>query len=167
MVPRARPRRASVARVRVVRGLMLVVGSCGLLMAGIALAVFLTQGSQVRVVARVLSERCHPRDDLAYPGSVETRCDAAVRFTAGGRIITTTVTDAFPSEFSGSGRFRTIDLRYDNNDPAQPFKQSNDMPAATFIVLLVSGSAVLLLGCWGAARARWLADRAVRNRSVS
>ncbi len=143
---------------------MLVAFLCGLLLAGIALAVFLTQGRQARVVADVLSERCHSRDDLAFPGSVETRCDAAVRFTAGGRTITTTVTDAFPSEFSGSGRFRTIDLRYDKNDPAQPFKQSNYMPASTFVSLLASGSAVLLLGCWGAVRANRLADRAVRNR---
>src|SRR3984957_14666793 len=155
MVPRARPRPASAARVRGVRVLMLVAGLCGLLMAGLALGVFLTQGSQVRVLARGLCEQCHPRDDLAYPGSVETRCDAAVRFPAGGRTITTTVTDAFPSEFSGAGRFRTIDLRYVKNDPAHPFKQSNYMPAATFVVLLVAGCAVLLLGYWGAARARW------------
>ena len=55
-------------------------------------------------------------------------------------------TVAFPSEFSGSGRFRTIDLRYDKNDPAQPFKQSNYMPASTFVSLLASGSAVLPTG---------------------
>lgn len=142
----------------------MVVLLCGLLLAGIALGVFLTQGQQVRVVADVLSKRCHPRDDLAFPGGVETRCDAAVRFTDAGRTITTTVTDAFPSEFSGSGRFETIDLRYDKNDPAQPFKQSNYMPASTFVILLVSGSVVLLLGYWGAARAGWIADRASPNR---
>ena len=143
---------------------MLVVVLCGLLLVVIALGVFLTQGSQIRVVADVLSERCQPRIDLASAGT-ETRCDAAVRFTSvTGRVITTTVTDAFPSEFSGSGRSRTIDLRYDRNDPAQPFKQSNYMPAGTFISLLASGAVVLLLGYWGVARARRLADRTVRNR---
>jgi hypothetical protein len=144
---------------------MLVVVLCGLLLVVIALGVFLTQGSQLRVVADVLSERCQPRIDLAYPAGPETRCDAVVRFTTvTGRVITTTITDAFPSEFSGSGRSRTIDLRYDRNDPAQPFKQSNYMPAGTFISLLASGGVVLLLGCWGVARARRLADRTVRNR---
>jgi hypothetical protein len=144
---------------------MLVVSLCGLLLVVVALGVFLTQGSQVRVVAHVLSERCQLRIDPADPVGPETRCDAAVRFTtATGRVITTTVTDAFSSEFSGSGRSRTIDLRYDENDPEQPFKQSNDMPAATFISLLASGAVVLLLGSWGAARASRLADRAVRNR---
>jgi hypothetical protein len=144
---------------------MIVVIVCGLLLVVIALSVFLTQGGQIRVVADVLSERCQPRTDLAYPAGTDTRCDAAVRFTTvTGRVITTTVTDAFPSEFSGSGRSKTIDLRYDANDPAQPFKQSNYMPASTFISLLASGAVVLLLGYWGVARARRLADRAVRNR---
>jgi len=144
---------------------MLVVVLCGLLLVVIALGVFLTQGSQIRVVADVLSERCQPRIDLAYPAGTETRCDAVVRFTTvTGRVITTTVTDAFPSEFSGSGRSRTIDLRYDRNGPAQPFKQSNYMPASTFISLLASGAVVLLLGYWGVARGRRLADRTVRNR---
>jgi hypothetical protein len=164
MVPHARLRPASAAQVRFVRGLMLVVILCGLLLVVIALGVFLTQGSQIRVVADVLSERCQPRIDLASAGT-ETRCDAAVRFTSvTGRVITTTVTDAFPSEFSGSGRSRTIDLRYDKNDPAQPFKQSNYMAAGTFIGLLAFGAVALLLGYWGFARARRLADRAVRNR---
>jgi hypothetical protein len=73
-----------------------------------------------------------------------------VRFTTvTGRVITTTVTDAFPSEFSGSGRSRTIDLRYGRNDPAQPSKQSNYMPASTFIGLLAFGAVLLLLGYWG------------------
>ena len=113
---------------------------------------------------RPADERAQGRIDLASAGT-ETRCDAAVRFTSvTGRVITTTVTDAFPSEFSGSGRSRTIDLRYDRNDPAQPFKQSNYMPAGTFISLLASGAVVLLLGYWGVARARRLADRTVRNR---
>jgi hypothetical protein len=145
---------------------MLVIILCGLLLAVIALGIFLTQGSQIRVVADVLSERCQPRTDLAYPAAAtETRCNAVVRFTTvTGRVITTTVTDAFPSEFSGSGRSRTIDLRYGKNDPAQPFKQSNYMPASTFISLLASGAVVLLLGCWGVARARRLADRIARNR---
>jgi hypothetical protein len=142
---------------------MLVVVLCGLVLVVIALSVFLTQGSQIRVVADVLSERCQPRIDLAYPAGTDTRCDAAVRFTTvTGRVITTTVTDAFPSEFSGSGRSRTIDLRYDSNDPAQPFKQSNYMPATTFISLLVAGAVVLLLGFWGVARARRLAGRTSR-----
>jgi len=116
MVPHARLRPTWAAQVRFVRGLMLVVILCGLLLVVIALGVFLTQGSQIRVVADVLSERCQPRIDLPSAGT-ETRCDAAVRFTSvTGRVITTTVTDAFPSEFSGSGRSRTIDLRYDKND---------------------------------------------------
>jgi len=165
MVPQARPRQASAVQVRIVRGLMFVMILCGLLLVVIALGVFLTQGSQIRVVADVLSERCQPRIDLAFPAGAETRCDAAVRFTTvTGRVITTTVTDAFPSEFSGSGRSRTIDLRYDKNDPAQPSKQSNYMPASTFISLLAFGAVLLLLGYWGVARARRLADRAVRNR---
>jgi hypothetical protein len=163
-VPRGRPRPASAAQVRLVRGVMLAVILCGLLLVVMALSVFLTQGRQIRVVADVLSERCRPRTDLAYPAGTDSRCDAAVRFTTvTGRVITTTVTDAFPSEFSGSGRSKTIDLRYDSNDPAQPFKQSNYMPASTFISLLASGAVAALLGYWGVARARRLADRLSRR----
>lgn len=145
--------------------MMLVLTLCGLVLAVVALSVFLTQGSQIRVVAHVLSERCQPRFDLALASS-QTRCDAVVRFTTvTGQVITTTITDAFPSEFSGSGRYRTITLRYDRNDPAQPFRQSNYMSAGTFVSLLALGAVVLLLGYWGVARARRLADRVVRNRA--
>jgi hypothetical protein len=120
----------------------------GVLVAGIALVVFLTQGSQIKVQAHVLSERCHQQTDLAT-GEPETRCDAQVQFTAvNGQMIRTTVTDAFPYEFSGTGRSRTIALRYNSNDPAQPFKQSNYMPVGTFVVLLAFGLAAILFGGW-------------------
>ncbi len=39
----------------------------GVLLAGIALGVFLTQGSQIRVRANVLSERCQPK--LTWPAA--------------------------------------------------------------------------------------------------
>ncbi len=155
----------SLTGVRVTRILMILMILIGLLLAGIALGVFLTQGSQIRMTANVLSERCHPQRDLGT-GQVETRCDAAVRFmTVTGRVILTTVTDAFPYEFSGPRQSRTIDLRYDSNDPTQPFKQSNYMPAVTFVVLLVFGCAAILFGVWGVMRSGQLAERAARRRS--
>jgi len=132
----------------------------GLLLILIALVVFLGQGSQIRVRARVLSKRCHFQTDLAT-GQPQTLCNAEVRFTAvSGQVVTTTVGGALSSEFSGSGRSQTIDLRYDSDDPSQPFKQSNYMPVSTFILLLVFGTGALAFGCWATARAGWFADRA-------
>jgi hypothetical protein len=139
----------------------------GLLLVLIALVVFLGQGSQIRVTARVLSKSCHLQTDLAT-GQVQTRCNAEVRFTAvSGQVVTTTVGDALSSEFSGSGRSQTIDLRYDSGDPSQPFKQSNYMPVGTFILLLVLGTGALAFGWWICARARWLADRVSASRGLT
>jgi hypothetical protein len=136
---------------------MIVMCLVGVLLAGLGLGVFLTQGSQIRVTAKVLSEKCHPSTDLA-DGQTETRCDADVQFTtASGQLITTSVTDAFPYEFSGEGQSRTIDLRYDSGDPAQPFKQSNYMSAGEFVLLLIIGVAAMLFGGWGLRRVRRMA----------
>ena len=122
----------------------------------VALIVFLTQGSQLQVTATVLSEHCHKQFDVATDAS-ETRCDAAVRYTTvTGRIDRTTINDAFRDEFNHpQGKPATIRLRYDRDYPADPFKQSNYMPAWTFVTLLGLGA---LAGTFGTV---WLA-RAVR-----
>jgi len=133
---------------RVMRAAMIFLCLIGVLLAGVGLSVFLTQGSQIRVRANVLSERCHPQTDLAT-GARETRCDAQVQFTTvDGQVIRTTVTDAFPDEFSGTGPSRTIALRYDRGDPTQPYKQSNYMPVGAFVGLLIFGAATILYGGW-------------------
>jgi hypothetical protein len=49
------------------RGLMFVMILCGLLLVVIALGVFLTQGSQIRVVAHVLSKRWPTPDRSGFP----------------------------------------------------------------------------------------------------
>jgi hypothetical protein len=76
-----RTRQVSAAGVRLARAYMIVLFLCGVVLAGIALLVFSTQGSQIQVTAKVLSERCHPQTDLATH-QAETRCDADVEFTA-------------------------------------------------------------------------------------
>jgi hypothetical protein len=150
------PRPASPRGIRVLAVILII---AGLFLAFIALAVFLSQGSQITVTAKVLSERCHPQYDLATHRG-ETRCDAGVQFiTVSGRVVTTSVGDAFPSEFHGSGSSKTIDLRYDSDDPTEPYKQSNYMPLGTFLMLLGVGCAVLLWGSWMAARADHIAQR--------
>ncbi len=63
-------------------------------------------------------------------------------------MIRTTVTDAFPDEFTGTGRSRTIALRYDRGDPTQPYKQSNYMPVGTFVMLLIFSAATISFGGW-------------------
>jgi hypothetical protein len=159
------PQQASHGSVLRWRCLAVVETLAGLLMVLIALVVFLGQGSQIGVTARVLSKSCHLQTDLGT-GQVETRCDAQVQFIAmNGQVIRTEITDAFPSEFSGSGRSQTIALRYDSGDSSQPFKQSNYMPVGTFILLLVIGTGVLTLGCWMYARAQWLADRVAARKA--
>lgn len=162
-MPRPKPFRArGLNSTRILMSVMIAIGA---LMAVIALGVFLTQGSQITVTASVLSEHCHPQVDLAT-GQGETRCDAVVQFTTtAGRIITTTVTDAFPSEFRGSGPSKTIDLRYDSSDPTQPFKQSNYMSVDTFVLLLAFACAAVLFGSWGFKRAPQLAQQAALRRS--
>jgi hypothetical protein len=134
-------------------------------MLSIALGVFLTQGRQVRVTATVLSEHCHLQSDLAT-GAQETRCDGSVRFTTrSGQIITTTVTDAFPYEFSHRpGGHRTIQLRYDSSDPADPYKQSNYMSVGVFLLLLGIGAVAVAAGVLWVVRAERIADNTVRRR---
>jgi hypothetical protein len=137
----------------------------GALMILIALGVFLTQGSQVRVTATVLSEHCHPQSDLAT-GSQQTRCDASVRFTTRSRqVIRTTVTDALSDEFSHQpGLPTTIQLRYDTSDPADPYKQSNYMSVGVFVLLLGIGVAAATAGIMWVVRAERYAQNAVRRR---
>jgi hypothetical protein len=131
----------------------------------VALLVFLTQGSQIRVTAAVLSEHCHPQFDPAY-GAGETRCDASVRFTtASGQVIRTTVTDAFPYEFSHRpGRPTTIQLRYDTFDPANPDKQSNYMSVGEFLLVLGIGAGAATTGTLWVVRAERIAENTVRRR---
>jgi len=164
---RPRTRQLSPTGVRVVSVALIIMCVTGVLLAGLALGVFLTQGSQIQVKAKVLSEQCHPQTDLAT-GQLETRCDADVEFTAvNGQVIRTKITDAFPYEFSGTGQARIITLRYDSSDPTQPFKQSNYMPVDTFVVLLVFGVATILFGGWGFWRARRRMDPRRGNGTVS
>ena len=109
--------------------------------------------------AKVLSEHCQQQFDIATHQS-ETRCNAAVQFTTtAGQVISTSVGDAFPTEFHGSGNSKTIDLRYDTDDPTAPYKQSNYMSLPTFLALLVAGCLLLLWGCWMAIRADRTAQR--------
>jgi hypothetical protein len=148
---------------RVAATVLLLIGA---LMILVALGVFLTQGSQIRVTATVLSEHCGYRYDFGAPASSGTRCDASVRFTTrSGRVIRTTVTDAFPYEFSHrAGRPTTIQLRYDSSDPTQPFKQSNYMSVGEFLIVLAIGLVATALGIWWLVGAERLAERAVRPR---
>jgi uncharacterized BrkB/YihY/UPF0761 family membrane protein len=136
----------------------------GAVMILVALGVFLTQGSQIRVTATVLSENCHSQYDLAVHTD-ETRCGAAVRFTTrSGQLISTTVTDAFPYEFSHRpGRSTTIQLRYDSSDPTQPFKQSNYMSVGEFCIVLGIGVASTAFGILIVTRAEQSAENAVRR----
>jgi hypothetical protein len=112
-------------------------GCLGAFIVLIALIVFLGQGSQIRARALVLSEHCYNAFDVALNEN-ETRCNLAV-------------------EFSTAGNHRFIDLRYDSDDPTQPFKQSNYMSAPTFALLMAIGCGAISLGIWG-----WLA-RLVRR----
>ena len=144
---------------------MLVAGA---LMLMVALGVFLTQGSQIRVTGTGLSEHCHPRPDLAT-GTGETRCDAAVRYTTRtGRVITTTVSDAFPYEFRHRpGMPPTIQLRYDSNDPGDPFKQSNYMSVGEFLLVLGLGGIAATFGVLWLTRAGRIAENSARRRACS
>jgi hypothetical protein len=155
----------SVARLRrqarVWGTVLLLIGAVMIL---IALGVFLTQGSQIRVTATVLSESCQSQYDPAV-FTYETRCDASVRFTTrSGQLISTTVTNAFPYEFSHRlGRPTTIQLRYDSDDPTQPFKQSNYMSVGEFWTVLGIGAVPTAFGILIVARAERFAANAVRR----
>lgn len=134
----------------------------------IALGVFFTQGSQVKVTGTVLSEHCHPQLDVGT-GVSETRCDAAVQYTTQtGRVITTTVSDAFPYEFRHrGGTLTTIQLRYDSSDPTDPFKQSNYMSVGEFLLVLGLGGIAAIIGAFWLARAGRNAENSARRRALS
>jgi len=138
----------------------------GVVMLMVALVVFLTQGSQIGVTGTVLSERCHPQFDLGT-GADETRCDAAVRYTTRtGRLITATVADAFPYEFRHRpGTPTTIQIRYDSNDPADPFKQSNYMSIGEFLLVLALGAIATTFGLLWLTRADRIAENSARRRA--
>ena len=143
---------------------MLVAGAVLLI---VALGVFLTQGSQIRATGTVLSEHCQPQFDLAT-GAGETRCDADVRYTTRtGLVVTTKVSDAFPYEFQRRpGMPTTIQLRYDSNDPADPFKQSNFMTVGEFLLVLGLGGIAAIFGVFWLARAGRIAEKAARRRAA-
>ena len=146
---------------------MVMLAVIGVVMAGTALIVFFSQGSQIKVTAQVLTKRCGPKWDLATR-MTETRCDASVRFTTRtGQVIVTTITDAFASEFTQRGRYDTIELRYDSNDPAQPYKESNYMDPTTFSVLLGFGCAATILTVWGYKRADRIAEKAAARARLA
>jgi hypothetical protein len=100
--------------------------------------------------ATVQSERCGYHYALVRGTTSGTRCDASVRSTTrSGQVIGTTVTDALPYEFSHrAGRPTTIQLRYDSNDPTQPFKQSNDMSVGEFLLTVGIGLVIITGGIW-------------------
>lgn len=139
--------------------------AAGLLMVLVALTVYLTQGSQIRATATVTSMHCHPQFDLGTQ-TTSTRCEAAIRYTTRtGRVIRTTVTDAFPTEFRHvQGGATTIGIRYLASDPSSPFKQSNFMPLGQFLLVLGLGLAATGAGTWWLARADRIARKAVSRR---
>lgn len=159
----SRPAGGGTRPVRFLGAAMLLVGAVLML---VGLSVFLTQGSQIKVTATVISEHCHRQLDFATHRN-ETRCDAAVRFaTSTGRVITTTVTDAFPYEIRHTpGKSATIRLRYDASDPADPFKQSNYMSVGQFLLVLGLGVGATALGALWLARAERIAEKAARRRA--
>jgi hypothetical protein len=131
-----------------------------------ALTIYPSQGTQVTVSADVLSEHCQRYDDeLAHVH--QTLCNAAVQFVSvTGRVITTTVSDADPSDFRGTGDSRKVVLRYHPDDPAEPFPQGSYMPFGLFLLLLVAGCAALLSGGWVLARLDRLAARSQERAQV-
>jgi hypothetical protein len=148
---------------RIYGAIMLVVGAVMLL---VALSVFLTQGSQILVTGTVVSKHCHPQLDLAT-GAGETRCDGAVRYrTRVGQIVATSVSDAFPYEFRHRpGMPTTIQLRYNSDDPTDPFKQSNYMSTGQFVLVLAIGSVAATFGALWLLRANQIAANIVRRRA--
>jgi hypothetical protein len=151
---------------RLIRVLGWVFAVLGAFFALIAL-VFLTQDSQIRVTATVLSRHCHPQYD-AGTRQTETRCNALVRYRAAGRVITTTITDAFPTEFTTTRHVMTIDLRYDPGFPADPDKQSNYMSAGEFALLMSISVLLLAGGAWWIIRAEAIAAKGIgrMNRRI-
>jgi hypothetical protein len=141
--------------------------AAGLLMIMVALVVYLSQGSQIQATATVTAEHCHPQFDLGTQ-TTGTRCDAAIRFTTRtGRAIRTTVTGAFPEEFRHvAGGPTTIGFRYDASDPASPYKQSNYMPLAQFLLVLGIGCGATAAGGWWLARADRIARKVVSRRAM-
>lgn len=135
----------SVRQSKIASVIMFLVGAVMIL---VALTVFLNQGNEIQVTAKVLSEQCRSQYN-AGDGLEETSCDASVRFTTvNGQVIKTEITGASPDEFHGTGQSRTIRLRYDRNDPTQPYKPSDYMTAGAFAVVLSIGVAGTLLGVW-------------------
>ncbi|HEY7147672.1 MAG TPA: DUF3592 domain-containing protein [Streptosporangiaceae bacterium] len=157
------PRRVTTRTFRI-PGFLLTV--CGLVLLCVGLRVFLTQGSQIRVTAVVLAQRCHSQFDSG-DNQTEIRCDAVVSFIArGGQVIITAVTDAFAAEIKRTGQVKTIELRYDANDPWHPDKQSNYMSAGIFTLLLAVSGVALLPGAWMAARADRIAARVNKRNGL-
>jgi hypothetical protein len=160
--PARRPVPDLKAQRRLIRVLGWVTAVLGVFFLLISLVVFLTQASEVRVTASVLSRNCSRQYD-AGSRQTQTRCNALVRYNADGRTITTTITDAFPTEFTPTGHGMTIDLRYDPGYPADPYKQSDYMSAGVFAALLSAGALILAAGTWWVIRAEPLAAKGIER----
>jgi hypothetical protein len=69
------------------------------------------------------------------------------------------VSDAFPYEFQHRpGLPTTIQLRYDSNHPADPFKQSHFMTVGEFLLVLGLGGIAATFGVFWLARADRIAE---------
>jgi hypothetical protein len=156
----------SVARLRrqnrILWTAILVLGALIMLL---PLGIFLSQNSQTLVTATVLSEQCHSQYEVATH-TTETVCNATVRFaTRSGQVIRTTVSGAFPYDFSHpAGQPATISLRYDSSNPDQPVPQSSYLSLTSLLVLLGLGAVGTALGIRGVVRAERIAENVVRRR---
>jgi hypothetical protein len=113
----------------------------GLSCAAAGLAINANQGGQHWVSASVRSKQCFQQ----IVGPRQTLCDAAIQVTlAGGQVISATVQDASPSEFSGPRDAQVIHLKYDENTPFEPFTQGDYVPAGVLIGLVVGGGILVL-----------------------
>jgi type II secretory pathway component PulL len=120
----------------------------GLLLVLIALIVFLSQGSEIQVRARVLSEQCYNAYDSSTH-QTQTLCNLGVQFTTqSGQLVRTSVGGALQSEITNAGNQQVIELRYDSADPSQPLDQSSVMSAPIFIMLMLLGCAFIAGASW-------------------
>lgn len=118
----------------------------GIFLIFLALIVYIVQSKEIEVTAQVINKFCA----LEYNRSIslkEMRCRVDVKFqTKSGQTIETTVTDAFPSEITEISPNRsTIQLRYLQDEPYNPNKQTNYMTRNTFVGFIAGGITLMIV----------------------